>query len=243
MNRIVLFLTGLAVFLAALIAFLPARLVSGTILRPAGIEADLVTGPVWDARLYRIRASGQTFSQGRFALSFWPLLTGAARLDIGLEDDSASAQGILRARPGRLELTGWTLAAEASRLPGLSELPIPQTVRVYGEIDELIFEDGACVRAAGTASTPLLSRLGQSYEIELPELDATLGCAGDALAVTYEGASPGLALTGWVRLDAGGYRWTGEAESGEPGVIALLIALGFEDTGTVWRAEGEGRYR
>lgn len=243
MNRLVLPVTGVAVFITALIAWLPARLLSDTLLRPAGIEADLVTGPVWNARLYRVNAAGQRFAEGRLALSFWPLLTGSARMDIALEDESVSARGTLSARPGRVALTGWSLAAEAHRLPGLNALPVPQTVRVYGEIDEVIFEDGSCTAAAGTASTPLLARLGQRYELVLPQVEATLGCAGEAVAIAYEGLSPALALTGSVRLDAAGYRWTGEAQSGEPGVIAVLIALGFEETGAAWRAEGEGRYR
>lgn len=243
MNRLGLLVTGLAAFIAALIAFLPARLVSDTLLRPAGIEADLVTGPVWDARLYRVSAAGQSFAEGRLALSFWPLLTGSARLDVALEDQSASARGTLTARPGRLALTGWTLAAEAHRLPGLDALAVPQTVRVYGEIDEVIFEDGRCTAAAGSLSTPLLARLGQRHEIDLPHIEATLGCAGDGVAIAYQGLGPVLSLTGSVRLDAAGYRWTGEARSGEPGVVVVLIALGFEETGAVWRADGEGRYR
>lgn len=243
MNRALLLAAGLAVFLAALIAFLPARLISDSVLRPAGIEADLVTGPVWDARLYRVDAAGQPFSEGRLRLAFWPLLTGSARLEVALEDESARARGTLTARPGRLALTGWTFAAEARRLPGIDALPVPRTVRVYGEIDALVFEDGTCAAAAGTLSSPLLVRIGQRHDVELPEVEATLGCAGEAVAIAYEGASPAIALTGTVRLDASGYRWTSQARSEEPGVIAVLIALGFEETGAAWSAEGEGRYR
>lgn len=243
MTRLVLLGAGLGVFLAALIAFLPARLVSDAALRPVGIEADLVTGPVWNGRLYRVNVTGQRFAEGRLALAFWPLLTGSARLDIALEDESASARGTLTARPGRLALTGWALAAEARRVPGVNALPVPQPVRVYGEIDALIFENGACMAAAGTLTTPLLARLGQRYQLELPQVEATLGCAGEAVALSYEGISPVLSMTGSARLDASGYRWTSQASSGEPGVIAVLIALGFEETGAAWRAEGEGRYR
>lgn len=243
MRPLALLLTGLAFALVGLIAFLPARVVSDLALRPAGVEADLVTGPVWNARLYRVAIAGQSFAEGTMKLAFFPLLTGAARVELALVDESASARGTLIARPGSVTLEDWTLAAEARRLPGLADLPVPQDERLYAEIDRLRFEDGECAQASGTVSSGLLARLGQRYELELPQVEGTLGCAGQAVGIGMDGASEALDFTGSLRLDAQGYRWHGEARSGEPGVIAVLIALGFEEVGAAWRAEGEGRYR
>ncbi|PWE17108.1 hypothetical protein DDZ18_10440 [Marinicauda salina] len=243
MRPLALALAGLGVFVAALVAFLPARALYAAALRPAGVEADHVTGPVWNARAYRVRFAGQPFAEADLALAFLPLLTGAARLEAELRDESALGRGTLVARPGALTLTDASLAAEIRRLPGLAELPAPQTERVYAEIERLTFRDGRCEGASGTISTQLLARLGGRYDVALPEITGAFGCAGEAVAVTFEGASAALDLTGSVRLDADGYRWTAEAGTEEPGVIAVLIALGFEETGAAWRAEGEGSYR
>lgn len=243
MRPLLLAIAGGAVFLAAALAGLPARLVHDLALRPAGIEADLVTGPVWNARLYRLTLAGQPFSQASARLAFWPLLTGTARVEIEAGDESATARGTLVARPGRIALRDASLAVEARRLPGVAGLPLTQTERIYAEIDRIVFEDGQCVEATGIVSTALLARLGPRYDLELPQIEGALGCAGDGVGLGYQGRSPVLEVTGSLRLGPDGYRWTSEAHTGEPGVIAVLLALGFEETGAAWRAEGEGRYR
>ena len=115
--------------------------------------------------------------------------------------------------------------------------------KIEAEIDRIVFEDGQCVEATGIVSTALLARLGPRYDLELPQIEGALGCAGDGVGLGYQGRSPVLEVTGSLRLGPDGYRWTSEAHTGEPGVIAVLLALGFEETGAAWRAEGEGRYR
>lgn len=243
MSRTALLLIGLVSLLAAAIAAMPAKLAADLLLRPAGVTADLVTGSVWDARLYRIQAGGQRFATGRLRLAFWPLLTGRARAQIALEDETASARGTLVASPGRLEFRDGRIAFEARRVPGLRALAVPQTERLYAELDRIVWRDGICDEASGDVTTPLLSRLGQRHDADLPELAGTLSCAGEALALGYDGRSEALTVTGSVRVTAEGYRWVSEASTGNSDIVALLIALGFEETGQVWRAEGEGSYR
>ncbi len=233
-----------AVFAIAAIVFLPARAAFDLAARPAGVGAELVHGPVWNAELHGVSAAGVRLERVQADLRAWPLLTGTARLDVSARGDGVAAYGLVDARRGRLALIDAAGTARFDRLPGGAGLPAGAAETVSFEIDRVVFDrqDG-CVEAEGRVRSAVLVAIGEAYDVALPALAGTLACAGTSLAVHYDGESAALSVTGRLRLGADGWALDATARAGERRVEPVLIALGFEEAGGTWTLSTEGAYR
>ena len=243
-RRILLPILFASVFLIAAIVFLPARAVFDLAARPAGVSAELVHGPVWNADLHGVSVAGVRLERIEAGLRAWPLLTGTATLDVIARGDGIAADGLARARPGGIALAEMSGAARLDRLPGGANLPAGGSETVNFQIERLAFDaEGGCAEAEGSVRSAALVAIGEVYDAALPALTGTLACAGPRLAVDYEGQSEALALSGRLRLGAEGWTLDATATAGERRVEPVLIALGFEEAGGTWTLRTEGAYR
>lgn len=233
---------GLVAFAGFAIASAPARLVYDAAARPAGIEAGLVSGTVWNASLRRVRVGGLSLTQVEARLRPGPLLTGRAALDLVVTDPALRASGRVTLTPGGTLVQDATGVMGLDAVPALAaaDLPPGQSARIV--IDRLeLAPDGACREAIGQVSSAVLVAAGEQYGAALPALpvlNAELACAGDTVALNFSGQSDALALTGQVRLLASGPQWRIVADTAERDLIGALSLMGFDQDGDRFVAEG-----
>lgn len=240
MNRWIIYaLLGLAAFIGFAVAGAPARLVYDIAARPAGIEAGMVTGTVWNASARRVRAGGVALHHVEARLRPAPLLTGRAVFDVVVTDPALRGDGrvALSARGVTFEDMAGALALETIPALAAADLPAGESARL--QIDRLVLDaGGACLEAQGRVTSAALVSAGEQYGADLPVLLADLTCAGEDVALDFSGRNESLALSGRVRLLPAGPRWRIEALTDERDIIAALSLMGFDQDGDRFIAEG-----
>ncbi|MGJ3232702.1 MAG: type II secretion system protein N [Oceanicaulis sp.] len=233
MNRwIVYALLGLVALAGFAAAAAPARLIYELAVRPSGIEAGLVHGTVWDAEARRVRAAGLRLAEAEARLHAAPLLTGRAVMDVALIDPALRGAGRVTMSPGRTVIENATGVLGLDAVPALAaaDLPPGQSARI--EIDRLeLGPQGRCLSAAGRVTSAALVAAGEQYGAALPALTADLACAGDAVALDFEGRGETLDLSGRVRLMADGPQWRIVGRTRDRDIIAALSLMGFSQSG------------
>jgi general secretion pathway protein N len=236
---IVYLLLGLVAFAGFAVALAPARLVFDAAARPAGIEAGLVSGTVWNASARRVRAGGVALNEVEARLRPAPLLTGRAVFDVTIADPALRGAGLVTLSAGgvRFEDTAGVIALDAIPALAAADLPPGESARV--EIERLVLgPQGECLEAQGRMTSAALVSAGERYGADIPAVTADLACAGEAVALNVSGRSDMLALTGQVRFVEGGPSWRIEAETEDRDVIAALSLMGFDQDGRRFIAEG-----
>lgn len=237
-RALLLAVLGLCAFVVFAAALAPARLAFDLLARPAGVEAGLVSGTVWDAQLRRVRAAGLDFADVEADLHAAPLLTGRAVADVAVADPALRGAGRVSLTAGetRIEDAVGVLALDAVPALAAADLPPGQTARI--EIDRLVLDAaGACLEAQGRVTSAALVAAGEQYGADLPALNADIACAGDAVALNFTGANEALTLNGVVRLTSAGPQWRIVAETAERDMIAALSLMGFTQEGDRFVAE------
>ncbi|MGX6646600.1 type II secretion system protein N [Maricaulaceae bacterium MS644] len=240
MTRWILYaLLGLAAFIGFAVAGAPARLVYDVAARPAGIEAGMVTGTVWNASARRVRAGGLALSHVEARLRPAPLLTGRAVFDVSVADPALRGAGRVTLSGGgaRFEDAAGVVALDAISALAAADLPAGESARV--EIERLVLDGaGACLEAEGRVTSAALVSVGERYGAQLPMLTGDLTCDGETVALLVSGRSDALVLSGRVRLPTAGPRWRIEARTAERDIIAALSLMGFDQQGEGFIAEG-----
>lgn len=231
MMRIGLIVFGVICFIGFAIAAAPARLAYDLALKPAGVEAGLVQGSVWDARLWRIRAGDQSIASARAELDPLSLTAFNARFDVTITDEGLRADGAAILAPGGVRIEETTGVVRLSRvMPQLAAFAPDEAARF--DITELSLDSqGRCQSAQGRVFTPALITLGDRYGAALPMLEGDLFCAGDAVGLQLTGASDSLSVDGRLRFISGGLEGRIEARSTELAVAAALSFAGFDQIG------------
>jgi hypothetical protein len=229
MKRLLLPLVfGLVCFLGFLIAATPARLVYDLALRPAGIEAGLVHGRIWDARVSRIRLGDLTIANARAQLEPASLLTGGARFNFSLADPALRAEGVAVLRAGGARLQDVSGVIRLDQIMPELAIVAPDEVLQF-DVETLALDgDGRCEAASGQALTPALIALGERYGVDLPVLRFDLLCAGDWVGADLSGASEAVSVSGRLRFGEQGLEGRIEARSTVNNVIAALSFAGFD---------------
>jgi len=219
---------GLVCFLAFLIAATPARFVFDLALRPAGVEAGLVQGRVWDARLWRIQTGELSIAAARAQLAPASLLSGSARFNVVLADPALRAEGVAVLRPGGVQISNANGVVRLDRvMPELAAVAPDETLQF--DIETLALDaDGRCEAASGDARSSALIALGERYEVELPVLRFDLMCLGERVGAAVSGASDAVSLSGRLRVGDQGLEGRVEARSTVNTVIAALSFAGFD---------------
>lgn len=231
MRRSALFITlGVVLFAAFAVANLPARLIFDAAAGPAGLQAGLVQGTVWDATILRLDAGGPPVAETRARLRPGGLPGGSARFDVTVRDATLRGDGVVTLRSGGASVEEATGVMALSRLPLSSALPPGQSIQL--DITRIAVDhDGNCLEAEGSLQTAALAAAGESFGVELPMLTGAFLCAGERIAVQIDGANDRLSLSGRIRLEPAGPAWRIEARSQDRDVVAALSLLGFEQNG------------
>ena len=235
---------ALVAFLGFALALAPARLAFDLAARPAGVEAGLVTGTLWDGSARRVRAGGVRLSEVNAGLRPGSVLSGALVFDVEILDPGLRGAGAVALRPDGAMVEEAIAVMRLDAVPALAaaDLPSGETARI--EIERLAVDGrGRCREAEGRVTSAALATAGERYGAALPLLNARLACAGESVALNFEGRNDTLDLTGQVRFTQAGPDWRMEARSADRDVIAALSFLGFDQQGDVFIAEnrpGEG---
>lgn len=233
---------GIMTFIVGIMTWMPARIVYDLVARPLGVQADLVSGTVWNASAYRVQMRDQSFSEIRSRLNLKSLLGSTVASDFEVRDPSGHIFGTARLTFNTIELQSVRYRFDLRRISDELSAGLPGQALITGEIESLKFSDGQCLAVSGGARSTMLVDFGQRYDLVLPELQGRFQCVDNALLMVIDGQSDRIGVDGSVRMSGQGYRWTLTARSGQSEIIPVLLALGFEESGDVWRLDGEGEW-
>lgn len=240
MTRGALITAGLAVFLAGLLAMAPARVL--TDLAGGTVTAERVSGRIWSGSATGVRAGGWRLDRVDWRLPATPLLTGRARFHFEIRDSRLNGRGVLTFHPG-----GWSASevdgtARAGLFPGVVAQGIAPSAPIRVSGAQAAFSSEGCEQAGGTVRSAALTELGERYEISLPGIEAQLDCAASELALNAQARGESMDARGQVRFSASGHQWQAYARPSDRRGRAALRALGFEQRGEEWNAQGSGRW-
>jgi general secretion pathway protein N len=226
-----------ALLFAALLVFLPLRLVLGVAaVGDAGLTARAAEGSVWAGKLRDVRFGDVALGDLDAHLSPWPLLLGRARIELDSDVDTPA-----RAVHGAVGVSRTGVRADdvnATIAPGRLFAPLPVTGLVL-EALSVRFEDGACVAAEGRVRATLA---GDVAGVAMPSaLSGSVRCEGRALLVPL--ASQAGAERVDLRIEGDGrYRATVTLQPGDPAALARLATLGFVQGSGGYTLLVEGRF-
>ena len=225
------------VAVAALIAFLPLRLVAGWVLDGSGITARSANGLLWAGHLDSARAGAFDLRTLNVGLRPLPLLIGRAQLWFERPD---AAQPGVEALTGAIE-TGWNRRALRSvtgvvRGGAIAGLPIE---RANFDAANVLFRDGQCREASGRITLIPAVRIAG---LELRNgLSGDLRCEGRDLAVTLAGQS-GMERIALTIDHSGAYSARMTVQTGDPVLGNALTAAGFTPTAGGYEQRSRGTF-
>lgn len=228
----VLVLGVTAVAFAPMRVFLPQK--------PDGLSYGSVDGTIWQAKFDDARLGNLALGAADWRMSLRELLQNRLVADVSLS--GGSLQGDLRVlanRRGDRRLGAAVLEMKGAPIGPLAALPGGKTV--LRDVD-VMFIDGRCQGATGTAVSDVLAVNRTLLAGFGPALSGVLRCDGDAAELKLEGQDSGARLS--VRLlfrPDGAGEWRAVVEGARPEVAAALGAMGFNMTGEV-SAGGELRW-
>lgn len=226
-----------AMLVAALLVFLPLRLVLGWIgVGEQGLTARRATGTVWAGELREANFGGLALGDLRAGLSPWPLLIGRARVDL---DGRTDAQD--RALHGAVSVSRHGLGVEdltASVATGRLFAPVPVTALDLDAVT-VHFSDGACEVAEGRVRATLGN--GIAGIVLPPTLAGDPRCDGAALLLPLVSQAGTEGVTLRITGD-GAYQADFVVRPGDPAAATKLEAAGFQPTATGERLSVQGRF-
>lgn len=226
-----------AMLVAALIVFLPMRLVLGWAgVGDQGVVARSVSGTIWGATLSEVKFGDLAVGDLRARLSPLPLLAGRATIVMdgpgGVGAPPLSGKAFV-SRSG-MGVDGFT----ARLATGASFQPLPVSAI---DLDALTvrFQDGQCVAAQGRVVAALA---GESAGIALPSsVSGNARCDAGALLLPLASAGATEAIA--LRITGGGrYRADLSLRPADPAAIERLTASGFTAGPDGYRLSVEGRF-
>ena len=238
--RVLLSVLFVLVFLAGLVIFAPARLVYDA-LGPVGVQSGLVQGTVWDGQALRVRRGNFEVRQVDTALVPFSLLSGRMRVDAEITDPAIQVRAMVSVGSDQIDIHQAHGVVTLSALSSLSMMstglfPLDASLQLEG-VSVTLDHEGRCLSAEGAMMSPALADLGARYDVDLPIVDMTVRCDGDALALALTGAGPVLDLEGVVLLEEGRSSYRIRATPHDPEASQVLSLLGFRADGADWVAE------
>lgn len=226
-----------AVFLVALVALLPLRLVLGWFdLDATRIAAREATGSVWSGALHEAEAGNLAFGDLGAALSPWPLFVGRARIDLaGHSTTSARAvHGAIGASRHAVGIDDMTATIET----GAVFAPLPLSA-IDLEDASVRFALGKCESASGRVTARLG---GEIAGFALPQsLSGSARCDGGALLLPLasQAGTERIAL----RIEQSG-RYTADLQlqPGDAATAAKLALVGFQQGPGGYRLVTQGKF-
>lgn len=225
-----------ALFVLALVALLPLRLVLGWAgVGEEGLTARQVTGSIWSGRLVEATIGDAPLGDLDARLSPLPLLLGRARLvlDSPLDMAQRTVHGAVVTDRHGFGIEGMTADVGVGRLFA----PLPITTLALDAVT-IRFRDEACQSAEGQVRASLAGAVGG---LPLPaSLAGSLRCDGAALLVPLASASGAERVVLRVTSD-GRYHADFTLKPSDPAVAQRLAAAGFVQGAGGWRLSIDGR--
>ena len=223
-----------AMLVAALLAFVPLRLVLGLFgLGEQGLTARHVDGGLWGGRLVEARFGEVALGDAGARLAFWPLFLGRARVELAGEG-ARPLRGALTVSRHGIGVDDFT----ASVLTGQLFAPLPVTAL---DLDEATvhFRDGQCELAEGRVRATLA---GEAGGVPLPPtLSGPARCDAGALLLPLTSSAGTETATLRVFGD-GRYRAEFALRQADPAIGARLERAGFISGPQGYRLAVEGRF-
>lgn len=226
----------LAMFVAAMLVFLPLRLALGwTGLDGQGFTAREVTGSLWSGRLLEARFGDVALGDLDAGLSPFALLIGRARIALSGESSDAAQRlsGVVEIGRNRAAV----IDASGPLSPGNAFAPLPVSALNLDSVT-VRFVDGTCEAAEGRVRASLAGAfLGQP----LPgALSGSARCdAGALLLPLNSGAGEGVNLRLWPD---GRYGADLTLIPTDPTIAARLDGAGFAANGAARTLSVDGRF-
>ena len=225
-----------ASLLGALIAFLPLRLVLGSIgIGDEGLSARRAEGTLWAGRLVEARIGDAPLGDLAARLAPLRLLVGEARLmlDSAVDAPGRTVHGAVVSSRHLVGIAGMTANVGVGRLFA----PLPVTTLDLDGVT-VRFRDEACDTAEGRVRATLAGAVGG---VPMPaSLSGAIRCDGAALLVPLTGAGGGEAVT--LRVTADGlYRADFTLQPSDPAAAQRLQAAGFVEAAGGYRLSVQGR--
>lgn len=225
-----------AVFVLALIAFLPLRLAMGWFdLGETGLTASDVRGSVWFGTLRQASFGGVPLGDLNARLSLVQLLVGRARIDL-----SGQSQGSARPLHGAIGVSRHSFGIDdltASLPAGAVFAPVPVSTLDFDDVS-VRFQDGNCGKAEGQVRAAISGDLGG---IALGQgMSGTARCDGAALLLplTSQAGTESIALRLW---STGRFRAELTVQPADPAAAQKLVLGGFQPTPKGYMLSIEGR--
>ncbi|MEH3123976.1 MAG: type II secretion system protein N [Sphingomonas phyllosphaerae] len=226
----------LALFAAAMLAFLPLRLALGwSGLDGQGFAAREVTGSLWSGRLVEARFGDIALGDLDAGLSPFALLIGRARIALASDSNDPAQRLAGAVEIGRNRAA--VIDASGPLSPGNAFAPLPVSALNLDGVT-VRFVDGTCQAAEGRVRASLAGAfLGQP----LPgALSGSARCdAGALLLPLSSGAGEGVNLRLWPD---GRYRADLTLIPTDPAIAARLDGAGFTVNGAARTLSVDGRF-
>jgi general secretion pathway protein N len=223
-----------AIFVVALVLFLPMRLVLGWAgLGDLGLSARQARGSVWLGELSEAHAGGLDLGDLAARLAPLPLAVGRADIDVKGQGDAPLQGALSLSRHGRgvVDLTAGLTGGAA-----LAPLPVTEL-----DLDDVTarFRDGACDHAEGRVRMTLAGAIGG---VALQQTMAgTARCDGNALLLPLASTAGTENLD--LRLSADdSYRADLTMRTGDPQLATKLQLAGFRPSANGYLLSLRGRF-
>lgn len=228
---------GLVALLAGILLF-PLRLAVSS-LAP-GLEADAVTGSVWNGQLRNARWDGVPLGDLDIGLDPRSLLGGNpelafTRLNSGV--NGATLNGSVGGSRQEKRIVGLDGDLQLELLPA----PVPRVALTFADVSASFSNSRGCMAAGGTITARIsgIPLMGDS-----PPISGTPRCDGDALLTRLAAPTAPLALDLWLWQD-GRYRAGLAVQTANPLARITLSGIGFTPTseGATLLVEGKSGER
>ncbi|TRW50306.1 type II secretion system protein N [Aliidiomarina halalkaliphila] len=227
----------LGIYLVALLALMPARVVLWFAPLPQEVAVGGISGTIWNGTIARVRVDNVALNDVSWRVRAWDLL----RLRVTADLDIPARQDNVLQGNGRISVTsGGALAIHNLRLAGeLDELmglmpfdsPIPLRGALTANVSEFVLGQPICQQFDGRIiGVQLQARLAQGWD-SLGDYEVNLGCSEGRIDVLMEPDNLlGLSVTGSVAPTSTELRIGIAPQPGAPrGINDLLQWLGEAD--------------
>jgi hypothetical protein len=215
------------VFVVALAVFAVARAPAAFFLpqRPGQLTYAGATGTIWRGELQTVQLGHYHAQTASWRLSPLDLVQGKAIVPVSFGDGDIEGRMTL--------LANWDgdrrIAIQHMQLTGLTlrNMALAGETRINGL--DILFEDGACVRAQGRVESDVLARAGQTLGWPGPSIVGAASCDGENARILLSGANDrGERVNARIVLQPNGAAvWRVSVQTEQPETIAALGAAGF----------------
>lgn len=226
-----------AVFLLALIALMPLRLMLAMFdFGTTRIAAREVTGSVWHGIVHEAEIGRLPLGDLRAGVSPWPLFVGRARIDLAGQSAATtrSIHGALSASRHAAGIDDVTASLPTAALFS----PLPVTALDLDDVS-VRFQSGRCDTAAGRIKATLG---GDIAGFALPQvMSGTARCDAGALLLPLA-SQPGTEHVTVRIFQSGRYQADLTLRPSDPASAQKLVLTGFAPTPAGYRLTTEGKF-